>query len=149
MAFQPLTSDTRTYEARIAASVAVAPGNLLTPNGSGEVTTVGLDTADQVSGIAIQKIASTDADYASIKQSVIIAIDDQQLLLADVENGTVTEAVEQTYVDLYSAAGVNVAASANDNFFVTKVVNATGGAFGLGQVIGRLNSNATYKNAVP
>jgi len=134
-------------EGRYAASTAIATGALLAPNGTGELIPA-TATSDQISGISVKKVASTDSDYASIKQTVVVNLDDVQLLLADVEAGTVTEAMEGTYVDLQSSLGLNVAASANDNFFVTKVVNTTGGAFGLGQVIGRVNSNATYKNAV-
>lgn len=93
-------------------------------------------TSTVISGIALQTIASTDSDYASAKQVLVDMLGPTSLVYCDNVTGTLTQAMEGTYLKLSSTAGVVADAGATSAtpgtayvLLCVKFISATQGYF--------------------
>lgn len=108
-----------------AASTVFQVGDFISDNGSGQlIPSTGLD---QILGISNEAVATTDADYATVRQlnfSESVYNDEFEI---PVITGTATSALEWTYVDVDPSdpRGVDVTASVAKQILVTKVINAS------------------------
>ena len=93
----------------IAASTAVNPGDALTSNGAGEF--VPATAGDVIEGIALEKVSSTDPNYASEKMiSVDTVVQTTDRFLVNVGTGTATSEMEGLTFDLTDAGSIDVSA---------------------------------------
>ncbi len=119
----------KTIFRRKAASTAIAEGDHLVENGTGEVTPMTNPNEERIVGIANKPVVSTDADYASLTRIPIIADKDGEYEFDNVSTGAApTEAIEGTYIDFAVAAPKNTVdsnLSTYDQVYVTKFISAT------------------------
>lgn len=112
---------------RKAASTAIAEGDHLVENGTGEVTPMTNPNQERIVGIAGRTVVSTDADYASLTKIPVIA--DQDGIYEFTDTGaTFTEADEGLYIDFDAtlpASEVDRTASTYDQVYVTQFLSAT------------------------
>lgn len=113
---------------RKAASVAIAEGDHLVENGTGEVTVMTNPNEERIAGVAGKVVTSADADYASTTLIPVI-IDKEGIWKFDnvSTGGAPTEAIEGTYIDFAAASAKNTVdsnASTYDHVYVTKFVSA-------------------------
>lgn len=124
-----------------AASTAIAVGDLMYANGTGEVTPA-TTTSDHHVGISqVEVTASTTGTYLYSNTAMIpvtVPVDDSEFLV-DVGTGSATEAIIGTFVDLAAAGTADVSASSVDALFVTEVISAT-------QIVVKVNDMASYRN---
>lgn len=116
----------RTVYRRKAASTAIAEGQFLVENGTGEVTPMTNPNEERVVGQAKRTVTSASSDYASTTL-IAITVDEDGVWEAD-NTDTATEATEGTYIDFDSSAPSTSVASDNstyDQFYVTKFVSAS------------------------
>lgn len=114
---------------RKAASTAIAEGDHLVENGTGEVTVMTNPNEERIVGIAGKPVVATDSDYASLTPIPVIADQDAEYEFDNVSTGAApTEAIEGTYIDFAAAAPKNTVdsnASTYDQVYVTKFISAT------------------------
>lgn len=138
MAFLPISGPIRSESFPKTASTAIAVGDAL-ETASGAMNPA--DAADvSLFGVSMQKIASTDADYASTTLIGVWIMDPQTEWLADVGTGTATAALVGTKCDLAAAGTLDVTATSHNVFTITKFISAT-------QVVGRFNASYIFRNA--
>lgn len=111
----------------VVASQAFDNGDVIKLSNPGTVDEMTVSTSgDTHKGVYHDKpIASTDSDYASIKEDreyIAIINGPLQLWKANVETGTADQTTDVGYeADLASADGLTLDASTNDDFVVTAV----------------------------
>lgn len=114
---------------RKAASTAIAEGDHLVENGTGEVTPMTNPNEERIVGIAGKPVTSTDSDYASLTKIPVIADQDGIYEFDNVSTGAApTEAIEGTYIDFADASEKNTVDSATstyDHVYVTQFISAT------------------------
>lgn len=114
---------------RKAASTAIAEGDHLVENGTGEVTPMTNPNEERIVGVAARPVAATDADYASLTLIPIHVDKDGIWEFDNVSTGSApTEATEGTYIDFAAAAPASTIdnnASTYDQIYVTKFISAT------------------------
>lgn len=119
----------KTIFRRKAASTAIAEGDHLVENGTGEVTPMTNPNEERIVGIAGKPVVSTDADYASLTRIPVICDKEGIYEFDNVSSGAApTEAIEGTYIDFADAnekATVDSAASTYDHVYVTNFISAT------------------------
>jgi len=120
-----------TRRTSIVASQAVGHGDVLKLSNAGTADEMTVSTAGSLhQGIYVDTpIASTDSDYASIKENreyiVIVPGRGAQLWKANVEAGTADQTTDVGYeADLNSANGITLSASESDDFVLTVVESA-------------------------
>lgn len=106
------------------ASVALAVGDLLYPDGSGAVQRADATSGEHV-GICLKTVASTDSDYASTTKIPVDVIGPDDIVEADVGTGTLTTAMVGLYRDLTDHAGIDVSATAKNVVFIVGFISAT------------------------
>lgn len=124
-----------------AASTAIAVGDLLYANGTGEVTPA-TTTSDHHVGVAMVDVAATTTGTFLYSNTALIPVSvpvDDTEWLVDVGTGSATEAIIGTFVDLAAAGTADVSASSVDALFVTGVVSAT-------KIMVKVNDMASYRN---
>lgn len=117
----------RTVYRRKAASTAIAEGDRLVENGTGEVTPMTNPNEERIVGHAGRAVVSTDSDYASLTKIPVIIDEDGEYQFTDT-GATFTEADEGLYIDFDAslpATEVDRAASTYDQVYVTKFISAT------------------------
>ena len=140
MAFTQANGRSYTIYLPKAASTVFSVGDLVQPNGTGEIIRA-TSTSTVHLGVIQKAVAATDSDYTSTTLvPVTFPVDDTEFFVA-VGTGSATEAIIGTFIDLTDADSVDVTASAVDAVLVTGVISAT-------EVKVKLNSMASYKNAV-
>lgn len=121
-----------------AASTAIAVGDLMFANGSGEITPA-TTTSDHHVGVSQVAVTASDSDYAETTMiPVAVPVDDSEFLV-DVGTGSAAESIIGTFVDLAAAGTADVSASSVDALFVTKVISAT-------KIQVKVNDMASYRN---
>jgi len=107
-----------------AASTAYAPGNWLTYDGSGHV--VSLFPTGYVAGLCLEKVTSSDSDYASTRPISIDVPTPADEFLMPVTNGTATASMVGSPFDIDASdpTGLDVS-GAGDQFVVTRFISAT------------------------
>ena len=140
MAFTQANGRSYTIWLPKAASTVFSVGDLVQPNGTGEITRA-TTTSNVHLGVIQKNVVATDSDYASTTLvPVTFPVDDTEFFVS-VGTGTATEAIIGTFIDLATASSVDVTASAVDAVLVTGVISGT-------VVKVKLNSMASYKNAI-
>lgn len=117
----------RTLYRRKAASTAIAFGDHLVENGTGEVTPMTNPNEERIVGLARKTVVSTDSDYASLTQIPVLVDEDGIYEFTDA-GGAFTEADEGLYIDFDATLPkqeVDRSASTYDQVYVTKVISAT------------------------
>lgn len=112
---------------RKAASTAIAEGDHLVENGTGEVTPMTNPNQERIVGLSGKTVVSTDSDYASLTQIPVLIDEDGVYEFTDT-GATFTEADEGLYIDFDAtlpATEVDRAASTYDQVLVTKFISAT------------------------
>lgn len=109
------------------ASQAFTVNSLLTFSG-GEVQPI-ISTDLRIAGICLQKIASTDADYAAETPIAVELIDPNATYIGDVTTGTLTTESVGIQYDLDSDVGVNVNATSHKQVTCVGFISATKGYF--------------------
>jgi len=114
---------------RKAASTAIAEGDHLVENGTGEVTPMTNPNEERIVGVAAKPVVSTDSDYASLTLIPILVDKEGEWEFDNVSTGAApTEATEGTYIDFADASEKNTvdsAVSTYDHVYVTKFISAT------------------------
>jgi hypothetical protein len=114
---------------RKAASAAIAEGDHLVENGTGEVTPMTNPNEERIAGIAGTVVTSASPDYASLTLIPVIIDEDGTWEFDNVSTGGApTEAIEGTYIDFADASEKNTVdsnASTYDQVYVTKFISAT------------------------
>lgn len=119
------------------ASTALTKDTVVAFNGSGTLVAATASTNPAaIAGIIQRDVLSTDSDYASsVPVDVEVPRQKEDFFIADVEAGTLTQAIVGTRIDLNDAAGINIAGTSKLQVFVEQVLNTTGGASSLGQAL--------------
>jgi len=93
-------------------------------------------TSTVISGICLQTIATTDSDYASAKQVLVDMLGPGSVVYCDNVVGTLTQAMEGTYLKLSSTTGISADAGATSAtpgtayvLLCLKFISATQGYF--------------------
>lgn len=119
----------RTELRRKAASTAIALGDVLVDNGTGEVIPMTNPNQERIVGIAGRAVTSASSDYASLTLIPVLIDEDGIWEFDNVSTGSApTEATEGTYVDFAVAAPASTIdsnLSTFDQIHVTKFVSAT------------------------
>src|SRR5690349_10387816 len=101
------------------ASTAFSVGAAVKPDGSGNVTPVAADnTTNNVVGICMKKVASTDSDYASNTLIPIQKVGYDQIFLADVGAGTASASNVGLQYDFTDSLTVDLGATDHKNVTV-------------------------------
>lgn len=82
-------------------------------------------------GLVQKDVASTDSDYASNTRIPVLVPNDRTEFLCDVSTGTAAQTDLGEYIDVDDHNSVDVAATTNNDFYVTGFVSTT-------QVIARM-----------
>lgn len=147
--FHPYDGTFKQRSAQIIASVAMTPGLPLVAENAGTTgsLTTGATDGFIVAVYADKIIASTDSDYASVKQRQVFAVqhDYTQLWKARVSSGTAATATEVwDYGDLVSGGLTLTLTDTNKDFRITKVLDGTASN---GVVVGYFASFTTEPSA--
>lgn len=121
-----------------AISTAYNNGGLVYPDGSGAFIPADATSGNHI-GICQEDIASGDDKYSTAGEIMVDIIKPGELIRATDITGTLTAAMEGTYLDLSNDLVVNAGASAKDILFCVKFISATEGIF-------MLNAVACVKN---
>lgn len=105
------------------ASTAMNPGDVVIGT-SGQVD-VAVAASVLLLGIATQKIASTDADYASTTAVVVEQIDPTAVYRTTVSTGTLLASMINTQVDLEDANSINVNGTTYKQVKIVGVIDTT------------------------
>lgn len=105
------------------ASTAFEVGDLCTIDSNGFLVPGG---AGKIVGVSNEKVASTDADYATARPLNVSSGDAEITYIFNVATGTATQSTVGEYVDVDGTdfTSVDVTASTNDQVFVTKFIDA-------------------------
>lgn len=103
-----------------------AASTVLSANGlvvvtSGVLAKVG-STGTYVSGICLEERTATDADYATARPVLVDQVDENALLFCDNVTGTLTKAMEGTFMKLSSTAGLVADAGTSTETIATALV---------------------------
>jgi hypothetical protein len=109
------------------ASQAFSVNSLVTFSGGEVQPAVATDL--RMGGICLQKIASTDSDYASETPIGIELIDPNAVYIGDVSTGTLTTESVGIQYDLASATGIDVSATSHKQVTCVGFISATKGYF--------------------
>lgn len=132
------SSRCRLVPATLPASTAFAVGTLIASDaaGTGAADVLADATNKYIKGAIVKAVASTDSDYASVKQ-VMVLRDEDGIWEFDVGNGTADANDFGNLIDLHTdGKSVDVTASTAKQISVTKV--KTVGAAGTGKLRGRI-----------
>ena len=114
---------------RKAASTAIAEGDHLVENGTGEVTPMTNPNEERIVGVAGKTVTASDSDYASLTLIPVLVDKEGIWSFDNVSTGSApTEAIEGTYIDFADASEKNTVdsnVSTYDQVYVTKFVSAT------------------------
>jgi len=116
--YYPMTVSTAAAEGAV--MIMTVGSNIITPYTAGDDNSI-------VVGVLRHAIAATDADYADARQ-VEVEVPVEKMVVwkcTEVGTGTASAADVGTYADLDDSVSVDVDNSADDMFFITKVVSQT------------------------
>ena len=113
-------------------------GGLIYPNGSGAFIPADSTSGNHV-GIAQEDITATDARYTTAGKINVDILRSGDLVRATDITGTLTAAMEGTFLDLSNSLVVNAAASSKSVVFCVKYISASEGIF-------MVNSLAAHAN---
>lgn len=106
------------------ASTPFSNGAAITPDGSGNFDPA--VSGEPITAVISTNILSTDADYAlNTKELCDDITNSEDVFQADVEAGTLTQALVGTYCDLNSSTGINVGANTNHDVFIVGYISPT------------------------
>lgn len=107
-----------------AASETFSFNDLVTIDSSGFITKA-TDAAIVPLGLIQRTVAATDSDYASATKVPVLVPGPDAEFLCDVSTGTAAQTDVGEFIDIDDHNSVDVAASTNDIFFVTRFVSTT------------------------
>lgn len=139
MAFNQASGRSYTVWLPKAASTAIAVGDLMYSNGTGEITPATATSDFHVGVSQVDVTASTTGTFLYSNTTlipVLVPVDDTEFF---VPCTGATEAIIGTFVDLTDAGTADVAASAVDALFVTAVISST-------LIKVRVNDMASYRS---
>jgi len=117
-------------------------GGLVYPNGSGGFIPADATSGNHI-GICQETIAATDDKYTTAGEIMVDVIKPGELIRATDITGTLTAAMEGTFLDLSDSLVVNAAASSKSVLFLVKFISATEGIFMLNATAGVVNVATT------
>lgn len=126
--FSRETGRPRLYPLTNAVSTAYSKGALIYPNGSGAFIPADSTSGNHL-GIAAEEITSSDARYSTAGEIMVDLLSPGDLVRATDVTGTLTAAMEGTFLDLSTSLVVNAAASTKSVVFCVKYISASEGIF--------------------
>ena len=125
-----------------AVSVLYYDGGLIYPNTSGAYIPADATSGNHL-GICHETIAATDDKYATAGEIMVDIIRPGELIRATDITGTLTAAMQGTYLDLSNSLVVNAGATSKLVVFCVKFISATEGIFMLNSIAGVKNVEIT------
>ena len=133
--FYPVDSNWKVMRFRKKASTAFNVGELVafeTNSGAGDPVEPADASDAAIIGICVQKVQSTDADYAdNTRISILVPTQKGAEMHGDVGTGTLTVADEGLLVDLKDKDEVDQSASTTDVLVCTRFLTAASGLFSI------------------